>query len=54
MKKLCAMKDPPIVDAAVINGIALMISGLVMYGLYHSVVKGAVNAASNNLFSFFS
>ena len=50
MKNLCEMKELPVVDAAVINGITLMIAGLILYGFYFNLLKDALSA--NSLLSF--
>ena len=50
MKNLCGMKKLPVVDAAVINGITLMIAGLILYGFYYNFLKDAL--AANSLLSF--
>ena len=39
VKKLCVMKEVPVIDVSVVNGIAILAAGLVLYGLYGKVFK---------------
>ena len=39
MKKLCGTPDIPLIDASVINGVALLVSSLIGYGLYQDIAQ---------------